>query len=67
VEDPATSGHPLDVARPDAALVAHAVAVLDRACQNVGDRLDALGVPGKAGQIVLRPLVPEVVQEEEGS
>ena len=66
VDDPAARGHPLDVARRDAAAVPHAVAVLDRAGEDVGDRLDpAVRMPGEAGQVVLGAFVAEVVEEEE--
>ena len=38
----------------------------DRPRKNIGDRLDAaVRVPGKAGQIVSRPIAPEVVKEQE--
>jgi len=67
MDDPAAGGHPLDVSRPDASPVPHAVAVVDRPREHVRDRLDsAVGMPREAGEIVLGPFVPEVVEKEEG-
>ena len=38
----------------------------DASRQDVGDRLDsAVRMPGKAGEVVLRPLVSEVVEQQE--
>ena len=38
----------------------------DRAGEHVGDRLDAaVRVPGKAGEIVARPIVAEIVHHQE--
>src|SRR5688572_16287662 len=63
----AAGGHPLDVARPHLALVAEAVAVLDRAGKDVGDRLDAaVRMPREPGHVVVRPVVAEVVEQQEG-
>ena len=50
---------------PSLAAVPHAVAVVHRPGEHVRDCLDAaMGMPGKAGQIVLRPLVREVVEQQ---
>jgi hypothetical protein len=66
VHDPPAGGHPLDVARPQLALVPEAVAVLDRTREHVGNRLDAaVRVPRESGEVVVRVLVAEVVQQEE--
>ena len=66
VDDAAARGHPLDVARGDGAAVAHAVAVLDGAGEDVGDGFDAaVGVPREAGEVVLGDVVAEIVEEEE--
>ena len=66
VEDAAAGGHPLHVAGAERAAVAQAVAVLDRAGQHVGDGLDAaVRVPGEAGEVVLRALVAEIVEQQE--
>ena len=66
VEDAAAGGHPLHVARTERALVAQAVGVVDRAGQHVGDGLDAaVRVPRKARLVVGRPVVAEVVQQQE--
>ena len=67
VDDAAAGGHPLHVARGDGSLVAHAVAVIHAPREDVRDRLDAaVGMPGKAGEVVLGSLVPEVIEEKEG-
>src|SRR5262249_39427943 len=45
---------------------AEAVAVIDRAGEDVGDGLDAaMGMPGKAGAVVLGPIVAEIGEQEE--
>src|SRR5579871_390171 len=65
VNDPAARGHPLHVARGNRPVIAHAVAVFDRAGQDIGNRFDpAVWVPGKSGDVVLRNVVAEIVQEE---
>ncbi|MBT9163066.1 MAG: hypothetical protein DDT27_01635 [Dehalococcoidia bacterium] len=67
VDDAATGGHPLDVARGDAPLVPHAVAVLYAAVNDVGDRFDPpVRVPGKPFQIIRGMIRMEVVKHEEG-
>lgn len=67
MDDAAAGCHPLDVAGADDAPVAHAVAVLGRAAEHVGDRLDApVGMPGEAGKIALRVVLAEIVEQEEG-
>src|SRR5690606_20886131 len=49
------------------AAVAEAVAMLNGAGQHIGDRLDPpVRVPGKAAQVVLGPVVAEIVEEQEG-
>src|SRR4029077_6999463 len=66
VQDAAAGGHPLHVARAEIAAIAQAVAVLDIAGKNVGDGLDAaMRGPGKAGAIILRPFVAEIVEQQE--
>ena len=65
VEDSAAGGHPLHVAGGHFALVAETVAVLDRASEYVGDRLDpAVRMPGKSRQVIFRILIAEVVQQQ---
>src|SRR5271168_1384106 len=67
VQDAAAGGHPLHVAGAEPALVTKAVGMLHRAGQHVGDSLDAaVRVPGKSGAIVLRPVVAEIVEQQEG-
>ena len=66
VENAAAGRHPLHVAGAEVAAVAQAVAVLDVARQHIGDGLDAaMRMPGKAGAIVVRPIVAEIVEQQE--
>ena len=54
------------VAGAERAAVAEAVAVLDRARKYIGDGLDAaVRMPGKTGEIVLQPVVTEIVKQQE--
>jgi hypothetical protein len=56
----------LHVARSNGAAVAHTIAVLDGPGEDVCYRFDAATrVPGKAGQIILRDVIAEVVQKQE--
>jgi hypothetical protein len=65
MDDAAACRHPLHVARPDGAAVSDAVAMLDGSCKYVCDCLDpAVWVPGEAGQIILRNIIAEVVQQK---
>ena len=67
MQDPAPGGHPLHVPRAKAAPVAEAVGVIDRAFQHIGDRLDPpVRMPGEAFLEILRPLVAEIVEKQEG-
>ena len=66
VQDAAAGRHPLHVAGRHLALVAQAVAVLDRARQHVGNRLDAaVRMPRKSRQIIFGIVVAEIVQQQE--
>jgi hypothetical protein len=66
VHDAAARGHPLHVAGAERALVAQAVAVVDGAGQDIGDGLDAaVRVPGKAGAVVVGPVVAEIIEQQE--
>ena len=66
MQDAAAGGHPLHVAGAHRALVAEAVAVLDRAGEHIGDRLDAaVRMPGEAGAIVVGTVVAEIVEQQE--
>jgi len=66
VKDAAARRHPLDVARAERARVPQAVTMHHGAGEHVSDRLDAaVRVPGEALDVVGRPLVPEVVEEQE--
>src|SRR5258707_3734103 len=67
MDDAAASGHPLHVTGGDSAAVAHAVIVLDRSGENVRDGLnDAMRMPGKAGQVIFRQFVAEIVEQKKG-
>jgi hypothetical protein len=66
MQNAAAGGHPLHVAGAELARVAEAVAVVDRPRQHVRNGLDAaMRMPGKAGEIVLRAVVAEVVEQQE--
>ena len=66
VQDAAARRHPLHVAGAERAPVAEAVAVLDGARQHVGDGLDAaMRMPREAGEVVVGPVVAEVVEQQE--
>ena len=63
MHDPAASGHPLHVARAKVANVAEAVAMLHRSFEDIGDRLyPAMGVPGKAFEVLVRLIIAEIIQ-----
>jgi hypothetical protein len=65
VDDAAPRRHPLDIAGADGAAVPEAVAVLDGSREDVSDGLDpAVGMPREASQVILRTVIPEVVEEE---
>ena len=66
MHDAAARGHPLHVAGAERAAIAEAVAVLDRAGEHIGDGLDAaMRMPRKTGEIVLRPVVAEIIKQQE--
>src|SRR5437867_10857165 len=66
MEDAAAHRHPLHVPGAERAAVAQAVAVVDRAGEDVGDGFyPAMRVPGEPREVVLRVLVAEVVQQQE--
>ena len=66
MHDAAAGRHPLHVAGAEHALIAEAVAVLDLAGQDVGDRLDAaMRMPGKAGLVLVGIVVAEIVEQQE--
>jgi hypothetical protein len=66
MKDSAAGRHPLDVAGAEAATIAETVAVLHGAGQHIGDRLDAaMRMPRESGEIVLRTIVAEVVEQQE--
>ena len=67
VDDAPARRHPLEVAGADGAAVAHAVAVLDGAGQDVGDGFDAaMRMPREAGEVIVRNVVAEIIEQEEG-
>ena len=46
-------------------MVSHAVAMLDRSREHIRDRFDAaMRMPRKAGQVVVRYVVAEIIQEQ---
>src|SRR5262250_1576398 len=62
----AARGHPLHVAGAERASIAEAVAMLDRAGEHIGDGLDAaMRMPGETGEIVLRPVIAEIIKQQE--
>jgi hypothetical protein len=66
VKDAAPGGHPLHVARAELPTIAQAVAVLDGAGQDVGNRLDAtMGMPRETRQIVSGPVATKVIEQQE--
>src|SRR5439155_26926559 len=66
VENAATGGHTLHVAGTELALVAEAVAVVDRPRQDIRDGLDAaVWVPWEPGPVVVRAVVAEIVEQQE--
>ena len=66
MQDAAARGHPLHVARAQRAAIAEAVAMLDGAGEHIGDGLDAaMRMPRKAGAVILRPVVAEIVEQQE--
>ena len=66
VNDAAARGHPLHVSRRNGATVPHAVAMFDRAGQNISNCFDtAVRVPGKSGQVILGNVIAEVVEQQE--
>src|SRR5882724_5802650 len=65
MNDSAARSHPLHIAGADNAAVPDAVTVFNRPSQHVCDRLNSpMGMPGKAGKIVLWNIVAEIVQQE---
>src|SRR5262245_38200611 len=66
VQDSAARGHPLHIPGAELATVPQAVAMIDRPCQHVGDSLDpAMRMPREAHAVIIRPLVAEVIQQQE--
>src|SRR5205823_5528272 len=65
VQNAAASRHPLHIAGGHLALVAQAIAMLDRTGQHVGDGLNpTMRMPRKSSQVVLRILIAKVIQQE---
>ena len=66
VQDAAAGRHPLHVAGAQRAAIAEAVAVIDGAGEDVGDRFDAaMRMPREPGEVVVGALVAEIVEEQE--
>src|SRR4051812_4786580 len=65
MENAASGRHPLNVAGSHLAFVAETVTVFDRSGENVRDGLDAaMRMPRESGEVVFRPLVAEIVEQE---
>src|SRR5579863_4572885 len=65
MDNPTSCSHPLDIARSDRAMVSHAVAVLNRSGEDIGNSLDSsVWVPWKARQVVFRNVVAEIVEQQ---
>jgi hypothetical protein len=65
MDDAASGSHPLDIPRGNGAAVSQAIPVLNASCENVRNRFDtAVRVPRKARQIILRNVVPKVVEQK---
>src|SRR4051812_17521380 len=65
MNDSAAGRHPLNVACRNGAAISDAVAVLDGAGKDIGDRFDtAVGVPRKPGQILIRRIASEIVEKK---
>src|ERR1700686_376989 len=65
MNDAAARRHPLNVARSDGAVVAHAVAMLDGSGEDVGDGLDAaMRMPRKSRGIIFRNVIAKIVQKQ---
>jgi len=66
MQDAAAGGHPLHAARAEVAPVAVVVAVAHMAGKHVGHRLEAaVRMLGKAGEVVVRAVGAELVQQQE--
>ena len=66
MQNAAAGRHPLHVAGSEIAAIAQAVAVLDAARQHVSNGLDAaMRMPRKAGPVIVRPVVAEIVEQKE--
>jgi len=66
MHDAAARSHPLHVAGAERAAIAKTVAVLDRAREHIGDGLDAaMRMPGETGEIIGRPIVAEIIEQQE--
>jgi hypothetical protein len=66
MQNSASRRHPLDVARAELAAVTNAIAMLDRADQDIGYGLDpTMWMPGKASPEIVGIVVPEIVEQQE--
>ena len=66
MDDATASRHPLHITGGNGAMVSHAVAVLNRTGQDVGNGFNtAMRVPREASKIILRNVVAKVVQQQE--
>src|SRR4051812_21204103 len=68
MNDPLSRCHPLHITGGNRAAIPHAIAVINGSGEDVSDCFNPpMGVPWKPSQIIFRYIVPEIVQEEEGS
>ena len=66
VDDAPARRHPLNIAGSDGAVVSHAIAVLDRSGEHIGDRFDAaMRMPRKPRQVIVRNIIAEIIEQQE--
>src|SRR5581483_6363190 len=66
MQDAPAGRHPLYVAGFEIAAIAEAVTVLDGAGEHISNGFDAaVRMPRKAGAIIVRPVVAEIVEQQE--
>ena len=67
MHDAAAGRHPLHIAGTERATVAETVTVLDGSRQNIRYGFDAaVRMPRKSGQIVGRPVIAKIVEQQKG-
>jgi len=67
MNDAASRGHPLHLARTNGPRIPHAVAMLHPSLKYISHRFDApVGMPGKAGEVVVGVNGMKIVEKQEG-